>query len=226
MVTKKQDPARKAAAKKVPAKTATEAEKTGIDWEAVELHYRSGIRSLKDIGAEFGVSDAGIIKRAKRDSWTRDLAAKIKAKADAKVSAAAVSARVSEQRAANENQIVEANAELQARVRREQRTDISRSRKLVMTLLTELELQTDNVVLLEQLAELLYDQGDETTKAQQDAQAKRMELFQKVISLGGRTSTMKSLAESLKTLVALEREAFGIDERRTPDSQTVFNMQF
>lgn len=224
---KKPAPApKRAAAKTVPAKTATETEKVGIDWEAVELHYRSGIRSLKDIGAEFGVSDAGIIKRAKRDGWTRDLSAKIKAKADAKVSAAAVSAEVSVQRAANENQIVEANAELQARVRREQRTDISRSRKLVMTLLTELELQTDNVGLLEQLAELLYDPGEKPTKAQQDAQDKRMELFQKVISLGGRTSTMKSLADSLKTLVALEREAFGIDERRAPDSQTVFNMTF
>lgn len=202
------------------------ADKSGIDWEAVELHYRSGIRSLKDIGAEFGVSDAGIIKRAKRDGWTRDLAAKIKAKADAKVSAAAVSAVVSEQKAANENQIVEANAELQARVRREQRTDISRSRKLVMTLLTELELQTDNIGLLEQLSELLYDQNEQPTKAQQEAQTKRLELFQKVISLGGRTSTMKSLADSLKTLVALEREAFGIDERKVPDSQTVFNMTF
>ncbi len=224
---KKPAPApKKAAAKKVPAKNATETVKTGIDWEAVELHYRSGIRSLKDIGAEYGVSDAGIIKRAKRDKWTRDLSAKIKAKADAKVSAAAVSAVVSVQKAANETQIVEANAELQARVRREQRTDISRSRKLVMTLLTELELQTDNVGLLEQLAELLYDRDEDATKAQQDAQDKRMELFQKVISLGGRTSTMKSLAESLKTLVALEREAFGIDERRATDSQTVFNMTF
>jgi len=202
------------------------AQKAQIDWEKVELEYRAGIKSLKLIGAEFGVSDAGILKRAKRDSWTRDLSAKIKAKADAKVSAAAVSEVVSVQRAANEKEVVEANAELQARVRREQRQDISRSRKLVMTLLEELELQTGSVGLLEQLAELLYDRDEDATKAQQDAQAKRMELFHKVISLSGRTGTMKSLADSLKTLVALEREAFGIDERRVADSQTVFNMTF
>ena len=42
-----------------------------IDWNAVELEYRAGIRSLRAIGAQFGVSDAGIIKRAKRDSWVR-----------------------------------------------------------------------------------------------------------------------------------------------------------
>ena len=45
-----------------------------VDWEAVEREYRAGIRSLKDIGAEFGVSDAGIVKRAKRDGWERERA--------------------------------------------------------------------------------------------------------------------------------------------------------
>lgn len=217
---KKPAPApKRAAAKKVPAKTAIETEKTGVDWEAVELHYRSGIRSLKDIGGEFGVSDAGIIKRAKRDKWTRDLSAKIKARADAKVSAAAVSAVVSEQKAANQEAIVEANAELQARIRREQRTDISRGRKLVMSLLDELEQQTGSIELYKQLGELLYAPDEKGVD-------KLNELYHKVISLGGRTGTMKSLAESLKTLVALEREAFGIDEKRAQDSQTVFNMQF
>ena len=57
-----------------------------IDWESVEIQYRAGIRSLKDIGNEFNVSDAAIIKRAKRDGWSRDLRAKIQAKAEAKVS--------------------------------------------------------------------------------------------------------------------------------------------
>jgi len=56
-------------------------EKRTIEWDLIEPHYRAGIRSLKDIGKEFGVSDAAIIKRAKRDGWVRDLAAKIQAKA-------------------------------------------------------------------------------------------------------------------------------------------------
>ena len=63
-----------------------------IDWEALEIQYRAGIRSLKNIGSEFGVSDAAIIKRAKRDNWSRDLKAKIQARADAKVSASLVRA--------------------------------------------------------------------------------------------------------------------------------------
>lgn len=42
-----------------------------IDWESVETQYRIGLRSLKDIGLEFDVSDAAIIKRARRDGWVR-----------------------------------------------------------------------------------------------------------------------------------------------------------
>lgn len=51
-------------------------DKKDIDWNAVELEYRAGIKSLKAIGNEFGVSDAGILKRAKRDGWERDLSAR------------------------------------------------------------------------------------------------------------------------------------------------------
>ncbi len=200
---------------------ADKGDKTSIDWEAVELQYRAGVRSLKDIGAEFGVSDAGIIKRAKRDGWTRDLAAKIKARADAKVSAAAVSAVVSEQKAANQEAVVEANAELQARIRREHRTDISRSRRVVMSLLDELEMTCgpENAALLAEFGELMREPDER-------GQDKRADLYSKLLSLGGRAKTMKDLGDSLKSMVALEREAFGIDEKRAPDAQTVFNMQF
>lgn len=190
---------------------AEKSEKRAIDWEAVELQYRAGIRSLKDIGAEFGVSDAGILKRAKRDGWTRDLSAKIKAKADAKVSADAVSAEVSALTKVAEREIVEANAELQARVRREQRKDIQRSRKLVMSLLGELEHQTEHRELYEQLGELMYAPDEKGVD-------KLNEIYRKAMSLQGRTGTMKSLSDSLKTLVALEREAFGIDGGKDDDA--------
>jgi hypothetical protein len=177
-----------------------------IDWEMVELEYRANIKSLKVIGAEYGVSDAGIIKRAKAKGWTRDLGAKIRAKAEAKVSASAVSAEVSAQTHANQQQVIEANATLQSGIILAHRSDIQRSRKLTMSLLAELEHQVDHVELYEQLGELLA-QPDEK------GQDKRLELFNKAMSLSSRTGTMKGLADSLKTLIALERQAFGVDER-------------
>lgn len=65
-----------------------------VDWDAVALHYRAGVRSLKDIGAELKDSDAAVIKHARLNGWGRNLMAKTQAKADAKVSAATVSAEV------------------------------------------------------------------------------------------------------------------------------------
>ena len=39
---------------------------------------------------------------------------------------------------------------------------------------------------------------------------------QKAISLGGRVQTMRSLADTLRTLISLEREAFGLDNMPEP----------
>lgn len=189
--------------------------KKQIDWEAVEIQYRAGVRSLKDIGAEFGVSDAGIIKRAKAKGWARDLKAKIQAKADAKVSAALVSAEVSAQTKINEAVTVDVESTVQARIRLAQRTDIGAARQLAAQLLEELRHQTDNQDLYQQLFELLTDpsaEDDDANKAAQERQRKRREAFEKALSLGGRTKTMKDLADTLKTLIALEREAYDIGQ--------------
>ena len=180
-----------------------------IDWEAVEIQYRAGIRSLKDIGAEFGVSDAGILKRVKRDGWTRDLKAKIQAKADAKVSASLVSGEVSARTKLAESQVIEAEATTQATIRLTQRADIARSRRLAMSLLSELEATTGNIELFEELVVFLRDEDEK-------GQDKRNDLYNKVISMSGRVSNMKSLADTLKTLVTLEREAYGITEGGEP----------
>jgi hypothetical protein len=187
-----------------------------IDWEAVELHYRAGIRSLKDMGAEYGVSDAGILKRAKRDGWTRNLKAKIQAKAEAKVSAAAVSAQVSEQKAANETQVIEANADLQYRIRLEHRSDIGRTRSLFRALLGEIEAETDHLALFQALGELLDTSGpDQTGTWRQD---KLNDLYKKVISATGRIDGAKKLTEMLEKLVKLERQAFGIEDGESEKS--------
>lgn len=180
-----------------------------IAWEEVEPHYRSGIRSLADIGKEFGVSDAGIVKKARREGWTRDLAKKIAAKADAKVSAAAVSVEVSAQRAANQDQVVEANAELQYRIRMEHRRDIRRSRTLFQNLLMELESLTGTPALFERLGELLDEGGPDAGGTWR--RDKLNELYKKVIGLTGRIENSKKLVEVLEKLVRMEREAFGID---------------
>jgi hypothetical protein len=183
--------------------------RAAVDWEAVEIQYRAGIRSLKDIGKEFGVSDAGIIKRAKRDGWVRDLRAKIKAKADAKVSASLVSAEVSARTKASEAQVIEVESEVQSRIRLDHRRDIQRFRRLCLSMLGELEAETAGLELFEQLGEILRSEDDK-------GQDKRNDLYAKVISSAGRIDSLKKLSETLKHLVGLEREAYGIGEADKP----------
>ena len=192
----------------------SDAKKKLIDWEAVELHYRAGVRSLKDIGAEFRVSDAGIIKRAKRDGWERDLRAKIQAKAEAKVSASLVSAEVSAQTKVAERQLIEANAQAVADVRLVQRKLIQRKQAIVESLMQELEAQVgpDN-------SALLADLGDMLRNPDENGQDKLNDLYRKIISLPERARTAKTLAETLRIAVDMERQAFGMDAKGADDDK-------
>ena len=41
------------------------------DWEAIESAYRAGVLSLREIGAQYGVTEGAIRKRAKKLEWVR-----------------------------------------------------------------------------------------------------------------------------------------------------------
>lgn len=185
-----------------------------VDWDAIEPHYRANIRSLKDIGKEFGVSDAGIIKHARDFGWTRDLKAKIVAKAEAKVSAAAVSEEVSVANRANEQQVIEANAELQYQIRMEHRRDIKRTRGLFLGLLGQLETvsSAEGKTLVGQLFTILHDPEDGDDQGGSQRAKKMAEMLDKVLSLPSNIDSAKKLTEMLEKLVRMEREAFGIGD--------------
>ncbi|MHA3112896.1 hypothetical protein [Acinetobacter sp. ANC 4193] len=183
-------------------------EKKVIDWEKIELDYRAGVKSLREIAAEHEISDGAIRKRAKRDDWSRDLSAKIKAKADDLVRKELVRSEVRTQTAISEKETIDANAHQQAAVRLSQRKDIQRSRSIAMQLFDELEHQVGvaNVELLEQLGELMYAPDEK-------GQDKLSDIYHKIISLPGRVKSMKDLSDTLRTLIALERQAFGLDDK-------------
>lgn len=176
------------------------------DWERIELDYRAGVKSNREIGAEHGVTEGAIRKRAKTQEWVKDLAGKIQAKADELVRRDAVRAEVRANQVASEKTVVDANAQAIADVRLAHRKDIGRARALTNTLLDELAKQTDpdTLVLLHELGELLRREDE-------NGQDRRNDLYMKVISLSERSKTMKTLAESMQKLVDMERTAFGMD---------------
>lgn len=177
------------------------------DWEAIERAYRAGLLSVREIAASQAITHGAINKRAKRDGWERDLNAKIKAKADALVSKRTVSTEVSSKQVETEREIIEVNAEVIANIRMAHRGDIRRSRTLTNKLLDELEGVTDNRDLFEELGELMRNPDDK-------GMDRRNDLYQKIIELPGRSKVMKELAETLKTLITLERQAYDLDVKQ------------
>jgi hypothetical protein len=174
-------------------------EKKAPDWERIEVDYRAGLLSVREIAASQGITEGAVRKRAKRDDWQRDLQPKIKAKADDLVRKAEVRTPVR-----TEREVVDANAQVIADVRLSHRTDIARARTLAMKLLDELEIQTDNIDLLDQLEAALAG-GDDSPDG-------LMRVFQRVTSTSGRIDSAKKLAEAMKVLITMEREAYGIAE--------------
>lgn len=187
---------------------ATEPKKPAPDWERIELDYRSGMKTLRQIADENGISHVAINKRAKRDGWTRDLSAKIQAKAEELVTKASVTKQVTEAQKVTERELIDANAAAIVSIKLAHRKDIGRSRGIVMSMLAEMEAQCgpENAELLEQLGDLMRNPNE-------NGQDKLNDLYRAVASLPGRAKTMKDLASSLAVLIDKEREAFNISAK-------------
>ena len=185
-----------------------------VDYDRIEPGWRAGLLSPRQLASiytqETGdkVSHAAIIKHFTGQGIPRDLSAKIRAKSDAMVTQAMVTEKVTPETRKRDRQIVDDAADVLTSVRLSHRTDIQRARGITMRLLEELEYQTgaENVYLLEQMGELLRNDDDK-------GQDKLNDLYHKIISLPERAKTMKSLADSLRVTVDLQRQAFGMDAK-------------
>jgi hypothetical protein len=176
-----------------------------LDWPTIEADYRAGMKTLRTMAEEHGISEGAIRKRAKKEDWVRDLSGKIAAKAQDNLQQETARIELRTNGVIAEKTLVAVNAQVQTDIVMAHRADIKRARSLSMNLLSELEAQTDGLELLEELADIMHEPDEK-------GQDKRNELLRRVISLGSRATTMKTLADSLKSLIGLEREAFGIDK--------------
>lgn len=176
----------------------------------IEADYRAGLKPLRQIGKEHSLSHAWIDKMAKARGWTRDLTAKIRAKADAKVAKAAVTKEVNKEgRLATEAVVVEANATAQYEVRIRQRGSIDRLSKLVDSLTGELEFQcADPKKLAQEMLDLAHPTGEGEDENDRRQAARR--LLERHLGHAARVATVKQLSETLEKLVRMERQAWGI----------------
>lgn len=182
------------------------AERKQIDWERIELDYRAGVLSLREIAEKHpNTNHVAISRRAKKEGWVRDLSEKIKNKAEKIVTEQTVTADVTAKSSVSENEIIDSNARVIADVRLSHRKDIGKARSLANSLLEELEHQTINREDYESLGVLLRSEDERGIDKLND-------LYMKAMSTPSRIVSMQKLADTMKTLIGLEREAFGIDK--------------
>jgi hypothetical protein len=174
--------------------------RSSADWESVEREYRAGQLSVREIGRLHGVSHTAIAKCARKEGWTRDLAARVREE---------VATRLVSSEVAAEQAVDDAATRVIALVR-EHRQDIRSARQLVATLVAELQDASDNISEIEDAIE-----------AEPDSNRRRM--MQKAVTLPARASVIASLSTALKNLVGLERQAFNMDSD-TPTIKTAFTL--
>ena len=174
--------------------------KPDCDWEEVERLYRADLRTNAQLARDFDIHATTITRRAKKHGWKRDLKNRIKERANALVQERAVKSL------ASDDQTIEENAQITANVRLSHRQDIARARTLTMNLLGDLEAQVgiDNRARLEDLFIAALKAGV--------VDASQLEAYERVTSLAGHMRIAKDLADTMTKWIALERQAYGLDD--------------
>lgn len=191
------------------------APKPQADWEAIELAFRAGVLTLRQICDKHGGSPAGVLKRAKKFDWSRDLNAKIQAKADELVNKLAVNTEVNTGKLFTESQLIVENGAQAAAIRLGHRKVIGRLQTIIAAQLDELEASSGT-----EQAERLRSLGDLMREPDDFNRDKLNDIYRTVISLPERSKVAKQLAETLRIAIDLERREFGMDKMVTDDPLT------
>lgn len=181
-----------------------------VDWESVEREYRAGVRSLRDIGTEYGCSEGAIRKRAKSQEWERDLSAKVAAKAEALVRKTEVRNEVRSEAAISEREQINVSAQMLADKVLGQREDVRRARATVQRLWSLVDAELDCPEELRTLGELM-------AAPDENGQDKLNDLYHAAIGLPQQIKNVKLLADAIKVLIELERKVLRIDDQPPTD---------
>lgn len=189
------------------------AKKPRADWDAIERAYRANLISIRAIAAEHGVSDTAIRKKAKELGWVQDLGARVQQEIRNKLIQDEVRETVRKDPLLQTEIVAEA-ANTGVRIVRTHRTDIRRAAETAGLLLEQLVQVAAGRQEIEQIIE------DET---RDDSSTQRRNQMLRAVSLPQHASTMLNLSAAIKNLVALERQAYNLDD--APPSEETYEQR-
>jgi hypothetical protein len=181
-----------------------------VDWERVEELFRAGVLSLREIGRLCKVGESAIRKRAKRDSWTRDLSDRVRAQVRSDLVRSPVrsdSGGDQVRTVRTEREVIQEAAATVVEVVRDHRGSIKSTRRIVELLAAQLMDVVENRAELEEIA-------DEATA--EDKGKDRYARLMRAIALPGHIVSAKELSLAQKVLIGLERQAFGLGDVDDP----------
>lgn len=195
-----------------------EADKKPVDWEIVEKDYRAGLKSLRQLADEHGVSHVTIAKRAKKYGWEKNLEEKIQTTAKNKIARTVVNKQgnneVNSKAQLSDAQVVNAYADVVASVDMIQREDLklaidnSRSQLRELVALGDPQFHDKLVELGE-----TFDESGPTANGGWKTD-KNNELYQYIISLAGRVKMSKEIAAAHGVYIPMQRKVFGLDAEK------------
>jgi hypothetical protein len=175
-----------------------------VDWDVVANDIRAGILTDREIGAKHGRSHGAIQQYAKKHGIERDLSERIRQKTDEKLARAALAKEISQAaQMASSAQIVEAVATLRADVQIYHQHKIAAAEAVVASLWDELGETSQARGEIEQSIE---------NETEEDKGGQRRAMMLKAVSLSSRASTAANLANALKSLIGLRRQAHGMND--------------
>jgi len=180
-----------------------------INYALLEADWKAGLKSTRQMAADYelltgdSVTHAAIAKHF--GDVPRDKQARIRARIEEMVSTSAIDSMVAADKVSKvaDEAIIEAAAQKGTEVILSHQKEITRYRTLAQKLLAEIETTSNNLEAFTTLGECLRRENDRGVDKLNDA-------YQKVIDLPGRVDSFKKLAEVLKVLIGLERQAFGM----------------
>jgi hypothetical protein len=185
------------------------AAKPKVNYTLLEADWKAGLKSTRQMAADYeiltgdSVTHAAIAKHF--EDVPRDKQARIRARIEEMVSTSAIDAMVAADKVSKvaDEAIIEAAAQKGTEIILAHQKEITRYRTLAQKLLAEIETTSDNLELFDTLGECLRSENERGVDKLNDA-------YKKVIDLPGRVDSFKKLAEVLKVLIGLERQAFGM----------------
>lgn len=184
------------------------ARRNDLDWDLIETDYRVAQLSIRQIAEKHGTEASTITRRAKKNSWTRDLTEAVRAATKAKVRNAV--AHATQQDAERCTQLITSEVDLAANVNAtiilRQQGRAERMADMFETLALETKTVNDTPETLEAIATAIKENDP-----------KGAESIKRLKSLTTRINNLKTLADINAKLNEAEDFAFSLKEHEKGD---------